>query len=75
MSIDYNKQSLFNKDDVKRVIDENGELIDLMRTSKNIIQWNNLRTQVSHSFKGTTEEMLMLFGYIDGALHAEVFCK
>lgn len=50
-----------------------GLLTKVLRSAKNIVEWNMLRQDLSYKFPGTTEERLMLFGYIDGIVHGETF--
>ncbi|MHA2182037.1 MAG: hypothetical protein ACXAAH_11500 [Promethearchaeota archaeon] len=49
--------------------------IEHMNKATNIKEWNALRQELSQSFEGSEREKLMLFGYIDGVHHADMFGK
>lgn len=67
-----NNKPAFNGKEQRRIIAENGHLIERMKSAKNIDEWNISREIVKDQFKGTSIQLAMLFGYIDGMLHAIV---
>ena len=68
-------KSLFSRQEQDSVINSNKELLDLMKQSTSIKEWNLMRDRVTREFKGSDKEMLMLFGYIDGVLFQKMFKK
>jgi len=70
-----NNRSFFNDAEQKAVINKNIELTEKLKTATNVVEWNKLREEVKHKFVGNQQQRAMLFGYIDGVIHPEVFGK
>jgi len=66
---------IFDGKEQRKIIHENYHLTKRFLTVKNVDEWNDMRKQVKREFVGTQEQCLMLFGYIDGVVHSEVFGK
>ena len=70
-----NNKPFFNGKEQKKVIADNTHLIEAFKKTKNITEWNIIREETRRKFKGTQQESAMLFGYIDGVIHPEIFGK
>lgn len=64
---------IFNGDMQRKVARDNHELLKPLYKTTTTEEWNNAREVVKNSFKGNIGEFLMLFGIIDGVIHAEIF--
>jgi len=72
---DSSAKSIFSTKEQEAVIKMNEKFIDMMKTTTNVKDWNLMREKVTADFIGSNEELVMLFGYIDGVLFAETFKK
>ena len=72
MTIDPNKP-MFPFAMQTKVINENAELIETMKTAKDIQQWNLNRRVVRAAMTSNPIEYIMLMGYIDSILFGQVF--
>lgn len=72
--MDRTKQ-LFNPKEQLLTIKKYESLIKSLYTARTVKEWNALRLNLSDKFQGTPHEKLMLFGYIDGILHSQIFKK
>jgi hypothetical protein len=69
------RKQLFNPKTQLLTIKKYESLVKSFYSAKTIKEWNALRINLSDKFPGTPQEKLMLFGYIDGILHSQIFKK
>lgn len=67
------KKQLFDPKKQLSTVKKYESLTEVLHSAKNIREWNALRQDLSYKFPGTAEEKVMLFGYIDGVLHGQIF--
>lgn len=67
------RKPLFNAKEQLLTINKYESLTKSFTTAKTIKEWNALRLDLNGKFPGTPLEKIMLFGYIDGVLHSQIF--
>lgn len=65
-------ESLVTLKEQEEVCSKNSNLLDKLKNTKNVQEWNYQRDVVLSEFKGTPKEALLFFGYADAVLFPEI---